>query len=95
MNQSVLRMQVFVILTNFSWSEYSVTFPTYKKTKYVQNNSHFKNLVILFKSHHTVTKLDTLLGGTGHIYIYNVQFSLNVCPVVKLGFWAYISGKFM
>ena len=30
--------------------------------------THFKNLVIFFKSHHVVTKLDTLLGGTGHIY---------------------------
>ena len=52
---------------------FCVIFPTYKKTKYVQNNSHFKNLVIFFKSHHVVTKLDTLLGGTGHIYKLNIS----------------------
>ena len=49
---------------------FCVIFPTYKNTKYVQNNSHFKNVVIFFKSRHVVTKLDTLLGGTGHIYVY-------------------------
>ena len=26
--------------------------------------------LFLFKGHHIVPKLDTLLGGTGHIYIY-------------------------
>ena len=32
--------------------------------------SHFKNLVIFFKSCHVIAKLDTLLGINGHIYIY-------------------------
>ena len=77
---------------------FCVIFPTYKKTKYVQNNSHFKNLVIFLKSRHAVTKYvqnnshfknlviflkschavtNTLLGRTGHIYMY-------VCPSLSL-----------
>ena len=49
--------------------KFCVIFPKYKNTKYVQNNCHLKKIVIFKKSHHAVTKLDTLLCGTGHIYI--------------------------
>ena len=50
--------------------KFCAIFPKYKNTKYVQNNCHLKKIVIFKKSHHAVTKLDTLLRGTGHIYIY-------------------------
>ena len=54
--------------------KFCAIFPQYKNTKYVQNNCHLKKIVIFKISCHTVTKLDTLLCGTGHIYIYTYMW---------------------
>ena len=37
-----------------------------------------EKIVIFKKSHHAVTKLDTLLCGTGHIYIFFFFFFLKL-----------------
>ena len=72
-NPLVVTLMFSLIFMNFSWSENSVRF--FLNTKYVQNNCHLKKIVIFKNSHYAVTKLDTVLHGTGHIYIKLMRLS--------------------
>ena len=78
-NRWVVTLMFSLIFMNFSWSKNSVgLFLNIERQYMFKIIVIWKKIVIFKKSHHAVTKLDTLLCGTGH-----VRFSLNVCPAWK------------